>query len=113
MHGLNLYDYSARYYESEIGRFTTVDPMAEKYYSINPYAYVANNPMKFIDPDREFPWVAAIVGGGLGYPSQVVVNRIEGKSWSKSLTDVDVVSIGVSATASATGVGLVGIVSKL
>ncbi|MFV0327398.1 MAG: RHS repeat-associated core domain-containing protein, partial [Bacteroides xylanisolvens] len=26
MHGLNLYDYSARYYESTIGRFTTVDP---------------------------------------------------------------------------------------
>ena len=48
--GLNLYDYSARYYESAIGRFTTVDPMAEMYYSISPYAYCANNPIKFIDP---------------------------------------------------------------
>lgn len=51
MHGLNLYDYSARYYESAIGRFTTVDPLAEKYYSISPYAYVANNPLRYIDPD--------------------------------------------------------------
>jgi uncharacterized protein RhaS with RHS repeats len=51
MHQLNLYDYSARYYESAIGRFTSVDPLAEKYYSISPYAYVANNPLKFIDPD--------------------------------------------------------------
>ena len=51
MHGLNLYDYSARYYESAVGRFTTVDPLAEKYYSISPYAYCANNPIKFIDPD--------------------------------------------------------------
>ncbi len=50
MHGLNLYDYSARYYESAIGRFTTVDPLAEKYYSISPYAYCANNPLKFVDP---------------------------------------------------------------
>lgn len=50
MHGVNLYDYSARYYESAIGRFTSVDPLAEKYYSISPYAYVANNPLKFIDP---------------------------------------------------------------
>ena len=50
MHGLNLYDYSARYYESSIGRFITVDPRAEKYYSHSPYAYVMNNPLKYIDP---------------------------------------------------------------
>jgi uncharacterized protein RhaS with RHS repeats len=50
MHGLNLYDYSARYYESAIGRFTTVDPHAESYYSWSPYAYVGNNPLKYIDP---------------------------------------------------------------
>ena len=49
MHGLNLYDYSARYYESAVGRFTSVDPLAEKYYSISPYAYVANNPIKYVD----------------------------------------------------------------
>ncbi|MBD8388704.1 RHS repeat domain-containing protein [Dysgonomonas sp. BGC7] len=51
MHGLNMYDYSARYYEPAIGRFITVDPLAEKYYSISPYAYVANNPIKFVDTD--------------------------------------------------------------
>ncbi|MDR1706665.1 MAG: hypothetical protein LBR46_01510 [Prevotella sp.] len=33
MHGLNMYDYSARYYESAIGRFTTIDPHAENYYA--------------------------------------------------------------------------------
>ncbi|MBB4038263.1 RHS repeat-associated protein, partial [Dysgonomonas hofstadii] len=49
-HGLNLYDYSARYYDGALGRFTTVDPLAEKYYSWSPYAYCANNPIKFIDP---------------------------------------------------------------
>ncbi|MDR2954991.1 MAG: RHS repeat-associated core domain-containing protein [Prevotella sp.] len=51
MHGLNLYDYSARQYDPAIGRFPTVDPLAEKYYNISPYVYVANNPLKFIDPD--------------------------------------------------------------
>ena len=35
--GLNLYDYSARYMDPALGRFNTVDPMAEKYYSISPY----------------------------------------------------------------------------
>ncbi|MDR2040593.1 MAG: hypothetical protein LBQ60_21975 [Bacteroidales bacterium] len=34
-----------------IGRFNTPDPLAEKYYHISPYAYVANNPIKYIDPD--------------------------------------------------------------
>lgn len=51
MHGLNLYDYSARHYDAAIGRFTTIDPLAEKYYSWSPYAYVMNNPLKYIDPD--------------------------------------------------------------
>ncbi|MCQ2134831.1 MAG: hypothetical protein MJY88_07670 [Bacteroidales bacterium] len=32
------------------GRFTTLDPMAEKYYSVSPYAYCAGNPVRFVDP---------------------------------------------------------------
>ena len=47
--GLNTYDYSARYFDPALPRFTTVDPMAEKYYSISPYAYVGNNPVNAID----------------------------------------------------------------
>lgn len=50
MHGLNMYDYSARHMDPIIGRFPTVDPMSEKYYSLSPYAYCANNPLKYIDP---------------------------------------------------------------
>jgi RHS repeat-associated protein len=47
--GLNLYDYSARYMDPALGRFSTVDPMAEKYYSISPYTYCANNPVRYVD----------------------------------------------------------------
>ena len=49
--GLNWYDYGARHYDPALGRFTTIDPMAEKYYSMSAYAYCGNNPVKYIDPD--------------------------------------------------------------
>ncbi len=48
--GLNWYDFSARYKTVGLPPFTTMDPLAEKYYAISPYAYCANNPLKFIDP---------------------------------------------------------------
>ena len=50
-HGLNLYDFHARTYDPGTGRFLSIDPMAEKYYSISPYAYCLNNPLKFVDLD--------------------------------------------------------------
>jgi RHS repeat-associated protein len=49
MHGYDTYDYGARGYYAAMGRFMTVDPLAEKYYSISPYAYCLGNPMRFID----------------------------------------------------------------
>ena len=41
MHGLNEYDYGARQYDPAISKFTTMDPLCEKYYHISPYAYCA------------------------------------------------------------------------
>ena len=51
MHGLNTYDYGARQYNSLFGRWDRMDPLCEKYYSVSPYAYCLNNPVKNIDPD--------------------------------------------------------------
>ena len=47
--GLNWYDYGARHYDAALGRFTTNDRFAEKYYSMSPYQYGANNPVNNID----------------------------------------------------------------
>ncbi|MBO7488665.1 MAG: RHS repeat-associated core domain-containing protein [Bacteroidales bacterium] len=46
------YAFGARYYDCDLsGLFLSVDPMADKYPSLSPYAYCAWNPVKLVDPD--------------------------------------------------------------
>jgi hypothetical protein len=65
--------------------FTTLDPLAEKYYSISPYVYCANNPVRYIDSDGR-DWVLSYVNGVAEYyydrtvTSQEDVNNKYGES---------------------------------
>ena len=64
-----LTDYGARMFSAPLARWTTPDPLADKYYSISPYAFCNNNPVNLVDPDGkaiETAWDIASIGLGIG-----------------------------------------------
>jgi RHS repeat-associated protein len=72
--GLELYDFHARNYDQQIGRFWGGDRKADKLVQWSPYTYAVNNPILFLDPDGNFPYPIHIrslapfksFGGGFG-----------------------------------------------
>lgn len=73
-HGLDLYDFGARLYDPAVGRWTTMDPLCEKYYSVSPYAYCHNNPVNRIDPDGRDDYYS--VGGQFLFRDSKKTDRI-------------------------------------
>ncbi len=47
--------FGARYYDSGLSIWLSVDPMSDKYPNLTPYAYCANNPVILVDPDGRDP----------------------------------------------------------
>ncbi len=65
--GLGLYDYRARYHHPALGRFVQPDtlvPEPGNPQSLNRYAYVYNNPLRYIDDDGHLPIVPLLIVGG-------------------------------------------------
>ncbi|XP_035778288.1 uncharacterized protein LOC118459214 [Anopheles albimanus] len=58
-----LYDFHARLYDPELGRFYQMDPK-EQYAS--PYVYAGNSPVSLVDPDGQFAFIIAVVAAAAG-----------------------------------------------
>ncbi|MBT6686733.1 MAG: RHS repeat-associated core domain-containing protein [Bacteroidetes bacterium] len=53
-------DFGARIYDSRLGRWLALDPLAAKYPFASPYNFTLNNPILFIDPDGKEVWKSTI-----------------------------------------------------
>lgn len=79
--GLDLLDYGARMYHPRLGRWLSVDPQAEKYYSQTPYGFCGGNPVRNVDPMGN-DWYS-VSGGGIQYDPNVTSNSVlaEGQTY--------------------------------
>jgi len=78
--GLDVYDFHARQHDPQIGRFMQIYPMADSYFKLTPYNYVANNPINGIDPDgKDIIFLNDTKGAnGAGHAAVIIGNPTDG-----------------------------------
>lgn len=96
-----------RYYDSDLGRFISVDPVSATNLAFNRYNYGNNNPYKFIDPDGRnvLDWLIKMLGGDSDDPDAVRTQmaeisraEVEREAESVKVAAQDMAAIVVKAT---------------
>ena len=80
--GLNWYDYGFRNYDPQIGRFTQLDPLTDKFPELTPYQYASDEPIGNVDMDglENLDALSAIPTGALALPQTLAPVVVVGLS---------------------------------
>ena len=88
--------FGSRYYSSDLSIWLSVDPQSDKYASLSPYVYCADNPVKLVDPDGE-EYDVFITGEGAEWVTKQLSDsyqklNITRDKYGRLHTDVDDIS---------------------
>ncbi len=75
--------FGSRYYSSDLSIWLSVDPMSDKYPSLSPYVYCANNPIKLVDPNGE----EVVVSGNGSGDVVIQINNMTSKHFNVQLDE--------------------------
>ena len=102
--GLDWLDYGARMYDATLSRFHILDPMAETYSFQSPFAYAANNPIKFIDVNGMSP------GNPPGGYGRLIIEGMKHAGMSQEQISASTQQMGENGLIAAGMTGLVALV---
>jgi RHS repeat-associated protein len=106
---LDWYDYGARFYDPQLGRFHTIDKLSERYYAWSPFNYVGNNPIKRVDPFGNDWWdvvngsVRGVTDNLTGLNTRSSYNPTSASDYNGALDQADKTSLVFGAGAAVGG----------
>ena len=96
--------FGSRYYSSDLSIWLSVDPMSDKYASLSPYVYCADNPIKLVDPNGEEIYVFDENGkyierqGEKGSPDQIAIKKSNGELCKSSEYNNGTIQLGLNGS---------------